>query len=210
MIGLISMYAGAGIPEGHLPCDGSSHPTVDYPELAALLGDQGGQFVTPNFSTRVPIGGAVPGTKAADQVSLSQQVPVNHSTSSNNNGWRGSLSSTSISNDGNHNHSLSHSAPYLGSSQDQGWMHLAGGNGCSHNMGGPAAALSTGGNISHAHSIQSQSQGQGGNHSHSFDASGSYNHNHSCSVSVASFTLPGDEVPTMPKTRSVNFIIKAK
>jgi microcystin-dependent protein len=66
-IGSIIMFGGATIPDGYLPCDGSTVAQGDYPELYAILGstygpDAGGNFTLPDMRGRAPMGvGAGPG-----------------------------------------------------------------------------------------------------------------------------------------------------
>ena len=57
--GLISLWTGAGDkpPAGALFCDGSSHKTDEYPDLAAFLGySDKDQFLVPDFRGRFPLG----------------------------------------------------------------------------------------------------------------------------------------------------------
>jgi len=59
-VGAIIQYATSSVPSNCLPCDGSSHLRVDYPDLYAALDSQfktdADHFVTPDFRGRVPVG----------------------------------------------------------------------------------------------------------------------------------------------------------
>ncbi len=60
-IGSIVMFGGTTIPDGYLPCDGSTVAQGDYPELYAVLGDAygpdtGGNFALPDMRGRAPMG----------------------------------------------------------------------------------------------------------------------------------------------------------
>lgn len=209
MIGVITMFAGASVPADFLACDGSTHNVVDYPELAAILGNNGTFFTVPDFSTYIPVGGTSPGTITQDSTKLSQNFSISHSGNTDNDGWSSSLNNLSFSSSGSHSHSVSYSgSPFLGTSSGTSWFHR-GGSGCSHNMGGPVAAHAGLDQIRHEHTINSQSQGQGGAHEHYSNVSGSWNHGHSMNATVSTFALPGSEVPTMPKRRVVHYIIRA-
>ena len=61
-VGSIQMFAGSSAPTGWLMCDGNSYTSSAYPELFAVIGTayggSGGNFNVPNFTNRVPRGGA--------------------------------------------------------------------------------------------------------------------------------------------------------
>lgn len=57
MIGSISFFATQVLPDGWLPCDGSTHDRIDYPDLYAVLHEalivDADHFMTPNLKDRV-------------------------------------------------------------------------------------------------------------------------------------------------------------
>lgn len=59
-IGLILPFGSDTVPDGYLPCDGSTLSATNYPELFTVIGysfgGSGDDFNTPNLVNRVPVG----------------------------------------------------------------------------------------------------------------------------------------------------------
>jgi microcystin-dependent protein len=86
-IGLILPFGSDTIPDGYLPCDGSSYAEVDYPELFSVIGysfgGASGNFNTPNLVNRVAVGDggfyAIAETGGLTEVTLTTADMPSHS-----------------------------------------------------------------------------------------------------------------------------------
>jgi len=86
-IGLILPFGSDTIPDGYLPCDGSTFVTTDYPELFSVIGysfgGSGSDFNTPNLVNRVPVGDggfyAISDTGGLREVTLTTGEMPSHS-----------------------------------------------------------------------------------------------------------------------------------
>lgn len=71
LVGSVTWYAGTGIPENYLLCDGSTVSRTNYADLFAVIGTQYGAgngsttFTLPNLINRVVQGAATAGTYKA-------------------------------------------------------------------------------------------------------------------------------------------------
>jgi len=108
---LVSSSVGVpSVPYGWLLCNGGSHPTASYPELAALVASPaapGVNFTVPNMASRVPVGAGTRPLKSVGGSAHSASLHVNNSTHSHTNEHWHSVSS--------HSHKYNHAHKELSS-----------------------------------------------------------------------------------------------
>jgi len=214
--GTISIFGGnnSQIPTGWLACDGAQYSVASYSALASMLGATGDDFNVPDFATQLPCAsdGTDTNTEAADSCSFTQQVDMaGASFNSQNTTSSGGYSGLDSSSDGNHEHSVSSSLPFLprDNTGHGGWWHTGNGSNISHgsesDFGGDTGSE---GQARHSHRIN-QTGRTSASHEHGVTMSGATSHNHPVTTSNESVTVDaGSGTVTMPTRKFTVYMIK--
>ena len=214
--GTISIFGGnnSQIPSGWLACDGAQYTVASYQALATVLGATGDSFNVPDFATTLPCASNGTNTNlvSADSCSFTQQVDMAGANfNSQNTSSTGAYSNVDGSSNGNHEHSVETTFPFIPRANvgSGGWWHTGNGSNISHGADGQFGG-DTGyeGQARHSHRVNQTSRASH-SHEHGVNMAGSQSHSHPVLTSNEVATVSaGSGTVTMPPRKFTVYMIK--